>query len=335
MKRVLSLGAGVQSSALLLMSCKGVLPKLDACVFADTQYEPKAVYEHLEWLKTQAADAGIPLHVVTVGNIREDALEFRQNRRSADGKRYAAIPLFVANPDGSQGRLTRQCTKEYKIQPVELFIKRELLGLKPRQRASKTPVVEQWMGISADEAQRAKAPGQMKSVKVKGNPVLFGESADVKRKVWKPVLWKTHTFPLLNTTIFPNRSSKQVPFFAKDMTREHCIAWLAQNYPGRKFPRSACLCCPFRSNKEWREMRDESPEDFADAVDFDQSARLRDEAGLTDERKQKIRQPLVGTVYIHRQMVPLQMADLSDDERSSNNGCGTLFEEACEGMCGV
>lgn len=48
--RVLSLGAGVQSTAVLLMSATGELPKLDAAVFADTQWEPKAVYEHLEWL---------------------------------------------------------------------------------------------------------------------------------------------------------------------------------------------------------------------------------------------------------------------------------------------
>lgn len=38
--KVLSLGAGVQSSALLLMSCRGVLPRIDAAVFADTRFEP-------------------------------------------------------------------------------------------------------------------------------------------------------------------------------------------------------------------------------------------------------------------------------------------------------
>ncbi|KKN55324.1 hypothetical protein LCGC14_0583140, partial [marine sediment metagenome] len=42
--RILSLGAGVQSTAVLLMSCQGVLPPLDAAVFADTGWEPKAVY---------------------------------------------------------------------------------------------------------------------------------------------------------------------------------------------------------------------------------------------------------------------------------------------------
>ncbi len=61
---VLSLGAGVQSTCVLLMSCRGVLPKLDCAVFADTGWEPKAVYDHLEWLKGEAERAGIPVHVV-------------------------------------------------------------------------------------------------------------------------------------------------------------------------------------------------------------------------------------------------------------------------------
>ena len=38
--RILSLGAGVQSSVVLLMSIKGILPRLDAAIFADTQWEP-------------------------------------------------------------------------------------------------------------------------------------------------------------------------------------------------------------------------------------------------------------------------------------------------------
>ena len=40
--RVLSLGAGVQSSTLLLMACHGEL-ELDAAIFADTQWEPQWV----------------------------------------------------------------------------------------------------------------------------------------------------------------------------------------------------------------------------------------------------------------------------------------------------
>ena len=49
--RILSLGAGVQSSTLALMIEKGQVPMVDAAVFSDTFGEPKAVYEWLEWLK--------------------------------------------------------------------------------------------------------------------------------------------------------------------------------------------------------------------------------------------------------------------------------------------
>jgi hypothetical protein len=49
--RILSLGAGVQSSALALMIEQGELPPIDAAIFADVKGEPKKVYEWLEYLK--------------------------------------------------------------------------------------------------------------------------------------------------------------------------------------------------------------------------------------------------------------------------------------------
>jgi len=48
---VISLGAGVQSSTMALMAANGELPKPDCAIFADTGYEPKAVYRYLEFLK--------------------------------------------------------------------------------------------------------------------------------------------------------------------------------------------------------------------------------------------------------------------------------------------
>lgn len=43
--RVLSLGAGVQSTTLVLMAAHGVVgPMPDCAIFADTGWEPKAVY---------------------------------------------------------------------------------------------------------------------------------------------------------------------------------------------------------------------------------------------------------------------------------------------------
>ena len=41
--RVISLGAGVQSSAMFLMACHGEIAGVDAAIFADTQQEPASV----------------------------------------------------------------------------------------------------------------------------------------------------------------------------------------------------------------------------------------------------------------------------------------------------
>ena len=66
--RVISLGAGVQSSVMALLAARGEIgPMPDAAIFADTQWEPAAVYEHLGWLESQLP---FPVYRVTAGNIR-------------------------------------------------------------------------------------------------------------------------------------------------------------------------------------------------------------------------------------------------------------------------
>jgi len=142
--RILSLGAGVQSSTILLMACKGELPKPDACIFADTGWETMATYMHLEWLKVEAAKHGIPVIVVDNGNIRQNTLDGQVR-----GKRWVSMPLFTNN---GRGLLRRQCTLEHKITPIKRQI-RKMLGIKPHCVAPKD-CVEQWIGISTDEAQR-------------------------------------------------------------------------------------------------------------------------------------------------------------------------------------
>jgi|SRR5215213_11152931 len=142
--RVLSLGAGVQSSTLLLMSLAGELPRLEAAVFADTGWEPRAVYEHLDRLQAAAAAAGLPIYRVSAGNLRTDALD--------PTHRFASMPLHVRRPDGRRGTIRRQCTREYKITPI----RRQVRAL---WQAAGRPAVQQWLGISADEAQRMRSSG--------------------------------------------------------------------------------------------------------------------------------------------------------------------------------
>jgi hypothetical protein len=149
--RILSLGAGVQSTTCLLLSAQGHLPPLDVAIFADTGWEPESVYVHLDRLEREvAAPAGIPILRVSAGNIRADALD--------PSHRFASMPLHIKNPDGKPGLTRRQCTSEYKLKPIKKQV-RKLLGYPHPIRVPRGMFVEQWIGISVDEIHRAKDSG--------------------------------------------------------------------------------------------------------------------------------------------------------------------------------
>lgn len=78
-------------------------------------------------------------------------------QREATKLRKILAKLRNGVPVEQRGMIKRQCTKEYKIEPIEKFIKTELLGLQPGARWPKECVVRQWFGISLDESQRCRA----------------------------------------------------------------------------------------------------------------------------------------------------------------------------------
>lgn len=147
MLTVISLGAGVQSSVMALMAAHGEIePMPDCAIFADTQAEPKHVYDWLDWLETQLP---FPVYRVSHGNLKDAVLT------GNDGSRFVPPPFYTSNEHGEkEGLLRRQCTREYKIQPIQKKL-RELAGYKPRQRMP-ADSVQQWIGISLDEIQRMK-----------------------------------------------------------------------------------------------------------------------------------------------------------------------------------
>jgi hypothetical protein len=123
-------------------------PGMEAAIFADTGDEPAAIYRHLEWMK--GLD-GPPIITVSVGSRIGDDL---QSGRNSKGQRFASIPAFTAVRDGAPniGRVRRQCTREYKIEPIERHLRYEVLGLRPYQKMPKDVLVYQSYGISLDEA---------------------------------------------------------------------------------------------------------------------------------------------------------------------------------------
>jgi len=255
---IISFGAGVQSTALILLALHGDI-KADCAVFADTGWEPRAVYDHLERMKSFATSHGFPIHTVSKGySIRDLAL----NQTPTSGR----PPLYIVGEDGKNGMIRRQCTQTFKIEPIRARI-RYLLKETGNRHAT------QLLGISTDEVQR-----------VRHSNVKYIKNA----------------YPLIDL----------------GMSRADCVAYLSEH--GIEAPRSACIGCPFHSDNEWRRLRDESPDEWRDAAEWEWQLQQN---GLG----------LRGTPYLHRQRVPLYQVDLSTRE---DHGQMT-FDDECAGVCGV
>lgn len=229
---ILNLGAGVQSTALYLMSLDGdepEVPKFDAAIFADTQEEPDDVYNHLDWLEKQG---GPPIIRVTAGKLG-DALEAgsdaRGNKRT-DGAHYIQIPVYTKMPGGTVALTRRQCTNDYKVKPIEREIRR-IAGSGPGRPLPAGVVVVQYMGLSYDEPKRV--------IRVK------------QRFMDRPAGWKV-----------------EFPLWDMEFTRADCVSYLAGRVP-HQVPRSACVFCPFKKNDEWRHLRDTDPAGWNRAVHID------------------------------------------------------------------
>ena len=156
---LISIGVGVQSTTVAMMAAYGeITPMPDAAIFADTGAEPGYVYDTLDWLVdllpfpvyTVQKDKGLKAGILrsTIPNEHGDFIG-----------RFAGAPFYTtSDSDTGMGMLRRQCTREFKIEPITQKV-RELVGLQPRQRAPKGAILaEQWIGISWDEKQRMKLP---------------------------------------------------------------------------------------------------------------------------------------------------------------------------------
>jgi hypothetical protein len=233
MLRVLNLGAGVQSTTIFLLARDGEIDWFDHAVFADTQEEPRAVYEHLEWLKRLSSPAPL-IHTGTAGKLGDDL----SRGIHSTGQRFASIPAFTApppeerSPDWKEGVTRRQCTSEYKIAVVDRTIRRVILGLKPRQRWPKDVTLTQIFGISYDERDRA--------VRIEKRVVAAGHAAE---------------FPLIE----------------KRWTREMCLTWLKPRVP-HEVPRSACVFCPWKRAAEWLKTK-AHPDEWARCLEIDNAIR--------------------------------------------------------------
>ena len=147
--KVISLGVGIQSTALYYMSSMGELSRADVAIFADTGAEKTATIEYYEYLLGwQKENNGIPIYRATYKDLMQDL----KKQTNSSGNRFAPIPAYS---EGG-GMLRRQCTLEYKISQVDKKIK-EILGLGKTARFRECEI---WYGITLDEIRRVATPIQ-------------------------------------------------------------------------------------------------------------------------------------------------------------------------------
>lgn len=138
---VISLGAGKQSSYMLLTALEGAYSSIpDFAIFSDTGCEPKYTYQFLEWLKIHVKTKyNFDIITVSKGNIMTDTIDYIEGKKAGNPQ----IPLRLG--DGG-GILNRHCTSDYKIAPIRRYLQSVRNGNRVRL----------WIGISLDEMERQK-----------------------------------------------------------------------------------------------------------------------------------------------------------------------------------
>lgn len=244
MLRIISLGLGVQSTALYFMSSMGQLPLADHAIFADTGKEASATYRYLEFLQDwQKNNQGIPITVCRDKNLYRDLLS------PGSGERFTSIPAFTVGEDGNVGMLKRQCTYEYKIMVIDNYIRDHIYGL---PKGARRPPTSIWHGITMDE---------------------------IERMVFPREAWKVNTYPFLGyyTT---HKGEHSVLGSGKPMTRQEVIRWYVLHCLPVP-PKSSCVFCPYQSDYSWARKKELAPDDFKAAVRVDKAIRNSTRKGIT------------------------------------------------------
>lgn len=227
--KILSCGAGMQSTALALISCRQVhgeirypqVPRYDAIIYCDLGNEPVWVLDQVKFIEHACQDAGIPFYILQ-SDLYQDYLE------NFGKSRVSAMPLWTLDENGKRGQIGyRACTVDYKIVLIRKFVRTYLLGYRPRQWLRKEDIEahELHIGFSKEESRRS-FPSQYRMFK--------------------------NVFPLI-----------EMGWTRSDTYRYNLEEW------GLDSIASACMICPFHNNYFFQHLKHNFPADYASVVHFD------------------------------------------------------------------
>lgn len=254
--KILSCGAGMQSTALALMSCENKLaqiqskapvyprvPIYDAIIFCDLGLEPDWVYLQVHFIQNVCDGVGIPFYILDT-HLYQDYLE-------KFGKtNVKSIPFWSLGADGKKAKLRRHCTIDYKIEIINRFVRYSLLGYRYRQHIKEADkgAHEMHLGFSAEESKRA----------FESKSAMF-----------------VNCYPLIEM----------------GLTRADNYKYILEIW-GLDTKASACAFCPFHQNYFFKYIKENDPQTYKGVVAFDQMleekqplTKIRDKIYISKSRK--------------------------------------------------
>lgn len=235
--KILSFGAGTQSTALALMSCENAnaaktgqaapfpsVPIYDIVIFCDLGLEAPWVKEQAAFTKTACEAAGI-LFKTLESPLHQDFM------RNFGERRTISIPWWTLGVDGHKSRMPRNCTIDYKVEMISKFFRWEVLGYKKGQRLRPEDVKahEMHMGFSFEEKRRCQeSPNRM----------------------------------------FVNR----FPLVEMGLTRADNYAYVKDVW-GLETKASACAFCPYHTNHFFQHLKENLPDTYCKLVEVDETLR--------------------------------------------------------------
>ena len=162
--KILSFGAGMQSTALALMSCENafaktdgkelpypLVPIYDIVIFCDLGLEPVWVRKQADFVRRACETAGIQYKEL-------DAPLYQDLMRDFGKKRVVSIPWWTIDEKGHKSKFPRNCTLDYKVQVISKYVRWELLGYRKHQRLrdEDKKAHEMHLGVSFEEKKRCK-----------------------------------------------------------------------------------------------------------------------------------------------------------------------------------
>lgn len=234
---ILSFGAGMQSTALALLSCENahakkegkeiphpLVPIYDLVIFCDLGFEPPWVMEQVEFTRKACEQAGIWLKVLK-SPLYYDFMENFGERRAI------SVPWWTLGDDGHKSKMPRNCTIDYKVNAISKFVRWEVLGYKKGQRLREEDkkAHTMHMGFSFEERKRCKESP---------NPMFVNR------------------FPLVDMKL----------------VRADNYAYI-QDVWGLETKASACAFCPFHQNYFYKYLRENLPETYKKVIEVDELLR--------------------------------------------------------------